>query len=207
MLRSPNSATPLTGVTDVVPESLPPTGLVPIATVTLAVKLVSTLPRVSCTWTWTAGVITLPGVAVLGWTLKTRTSVAVPPVVPMAIPRVSGSVPGKQPTAARATRAMARGASFISIRRLPCQECSRLLTAIERPVREQRAPTPPRPPGGRPSCPHRKRGRRPRGPSPRPPGGGEHRYCSNAPRAQRTPRRPEAEPSPHRDAARAQPSG
>src|SRR5881227_1895972 len=139
MLRSPNSATPLTGVTDVVPESLPPTGLVPIATVTLAVKLVSTLPRVSCTWTWIAGVITLPGVAVLGWTLKTRTSVAVPPVVPMANPRVSGSVPGKQPAAARATRATARGASFISIRRLSCQECSRLRTAIERPVREQGA--------------------------------------------------------------------
>src|SRR5881398_835012 len=139
MVKSPNSAMPLTGATDVVPESLPPPGLVPIATVTLAVKLVSTLPRVSCTWTWIAGVITLPVVAVLGWTLKTRTSVAVPPVVPMAIPRVSGSVPGKQPAAATATRATASSASFISIRRLSCQECSRLRTAIERPVREQGA--------------------------------------------------------------------
>src|SRR5438876_1112833 len=45
MDRLENVATPLTAATVVVPESVPPPGLVPIAAVMLAVELVTVLPN------------------------------------------------------------------------------------------------------------------------------------------------------------------
>src|SRR3954471_12215894 len=66
MDRVENVATPLTAATVVVPESVPPPGLVPMATVTLALELVTVLPNASCTVTCTAGAIATPATAVLG---------------------------------------------------------------------------------------------------------------------------------------------
>src|SRR6185369_9439752 len=63
MDRVENAATPFTAATVVVPDSVPPPGLLPMATVTLAVELVTVLPNASCTATCTAGLIAAPAVA------------------------------------------------------------------------------------------------------------------------------------------------
>src|SRR3954470_2691868 len=70
MERLENVATPATAATVVVPDSVPPPGLVPMATVTLADELVTVLLKASCTVTCTAGEIATPAVALLGWTVK-----------------------------------------------------------------------------------------------------------------------------------------
>src|SRR5512143_2092102 len=70
MDRLENVATPLTAATVVVPDSVPPPGLVPMATVMLAVELVTVLPNASCTATCTAGAMATPAVALVGWTRK-----------------------------------------------------------------------------------------------------------------------------------------
>src|SRR5512140_2223137 len=59
-------ATPATAATGVVPDSVPPPGLVPIATVMLAVELVTVLLNASCTVTCTAGVMDAPAMAFVG---------------------------------------------------------------------------------------------------------------------------------------------
>src|SRR5437868_5801066 len=68
MERLEKEATPLTAATLLVPDSVPPPGLVPIATVTLAVELVTVLPNASCTATWTGGEMAAPAVALVGCT-------------------------------------------------------------------------------------------------------------------------------------------
>src|SRR5512132_1618786 len=68
MDRLENVATPAAAATVVVPDSGPPPGLVPIATVTLAVELVTVLPKASCTVT--AGEIDAPAVVWVGWVVK-----------------------------------------------------------------------------------------------------------------------------------------
>src|ERR1041384_6376687 len=65
-----NVATPLTADTVVVPDSVPPPGLVPMATVMLAEEPVTVLLNASCTVTCTAGLIATPAVAFVGWTEK-----------------------------------------------------------------------------------------------------------------------------------------
>src|SRR5678810_989256 len=70
MDRLENVATPLDADTVVVPDSVPPPGLVPMATVMLAVELVTVLLNASCTVTCTAGLIATPAVAFEGWTVK-----------------------------------------------------------------------------------------------------------------------------------------
>src|SRR5712671_5510615 len=70
MDRLENVATPATAGTVAVPESVPPPGLAPIATVMLAVEPVTVLLNASCTATCTAGLITTPAVVVEGWTVK-----------------------------------------------------------------------------------------------------------------------------------------
>src|SRR5262245_40776460 len=70
MERLENVATPLDAATVVVPDSVPPPGLVPIATVMLAVELVTVFPNASCTATCTAGEMLTPAVALLGCTVK-----------------------------------------------------------------------------------------------------------------------------------------
>src|SRR2546425_257438 len=72
MLRSEKVATPFTAVTIVVPESVPPLGFVPRATVIEPVKPATVFPASSCAATWTGGEMALPAVALLGWTAKTR---------------------------------------------------------------------------------------------------------------------------------------
>src|SRR5512146_1881339 len=70
MDRLENVATPLTAATVVVPDSVPPPGLVPMATVTFAVELVTVFPNVSWTATCTAGERFTPAVALLGCTVN-----------------------------------------------------------------------------------------------------------------------------------------
>src|SRR5439155_1347988 len=71
ILKVANVATPPTAATVLVPDRVPPPGLVPIAVVTLPVNPVAVLPCASCAVTWTAGVIVVPAVVLLGWTLNT----------------------------------------------------------------------------------------------------------------------------------------
>src|SRR5438034_11369018 len=68
MERSPRVATPLTADTVVLPESVPPDGLLPSATVTGPVKVGTALPSASCAATFTAGAIWWPAVGGPGWT-------------------------------------------------------------------------------------------------------------------------------------------
>src|SRR5574341_770444 len=72
MLKAPKIATPATAFTVAVPDSVPPTGLVAIATVTAPVNPVAVLPKASRAVTWSAGLKAVPATAVAGWTLKTR---------------------------------------------------------------------------------------------------------------------------------------
>src|SRR5512144_3179052 len=76
MDRVENVATPLTAPTVVAPDSVPPPGLVPIATVMLAVELVTVLLNASCTVTCTAGAIDAPAVALAGWMVKASLAAA-----------------------------------------------------------------------------------------------------------------------------------
>ena len=76
-LRFASVATPPTAATLAVPESAPPLGFVPSATVTFPVNVGSVLPSASSAVTWTGGVIAAPAVTALGWTVNTS-CVAVP---------------------------------------------------------------------------------------------------------------------------------
>src|SRR5512140_1032156 len=66
MERLENVAMPATAATVLVPDSVPPPGLVPIATVMLAVELVTMLLKASCTVTCTAGAMDTPATALVG---------------------------------------------------------------------------------------------------------------------------------------------
>src|SRR6266480_1572971 len=70
-LKPGKVATPLTAATVAVPDSAPPPGLLPSATVTFPEKLVTVLPRLSCVVTWTAGVIAAPATTFDGCRVKT----------------------------------------------------------------------------------------------------------------------------------------
>src|SRR3954469_6306353 len=70
MERVENVATPADAVTVVVPDSVPPPGLVPMATVMLAAELVTVLLNASCTVTCTDGAIATPATALVGWAVK-----------------------------------------------------------------------------------------------------------------------------------------
>src|SRR6266702_3882279 len=73
-------ATPPTAATVKLPERVPPAGFVPIATLTLPVKPGTVLPSASCAVTWTAGVIVVPAVVLVGWSVN-ASRVAVPLVM------------------------------------------------------------------------------------------------------------------------------
>src|SRR3954466_13505654 len=98
MERLENVATPAAADTVVVPDSVPPPGLVPIATVMLAVELVTVLPNASCTATCTAGAMATPAVALVGWTMKASLEAAAglmlnaDDVAPVSPPEVAVSV-------------------------------------------------------------------------------------------------------------------
>jgi len=80
MLSPAKVATPPTAAWVSVPESAPPLGFVPIATVIFPVNPVAVLPLPSWAVTWTSGVIAAPAAVFVGWTLKTS-AVAVPGVM------------------------------------------------------------------------------------------------------------------------------
>ena len=65
-----------TVATVVVPASVPPLGLVPMATVMLAVELVTVLLNASCTVTRTAGAMDTPATAVVGWVVNASLAAA-----------------------------------------------------------------------------------------------------------------------------------
>src|SRR3989442_14425632 len=66
MIRFANVATPLAAATVTLPESVPPTGLLPIATVTLPLNPVAMLPWASSAATRTAGAVAPPAGAAPG---------------------------------------------------------------------------------------------------------------------------------------------
>src|SRR5512133_3538229 len=70
MDRLENVATPATAATVVVPDSVPPPGLVSMATVMFGVESVTVLPNASCTVTCTAGAMATPATASVGWVAK-----------------------------------------------------------------------------------------------------------------------------------------
>src|SRR6185295_6322513 len=70
MERFENVATPDDADTVAVPDSVPPPGLFPMATVMLAEELGTRFPNASCTVTCTAGEIATPAVALVGCTVK-----------------------------------------------------------------------------------------------------------------------------------------
>src|SRR2546430_12361640 len=80
MLNPGKVAPPPAAATAVVPESVPPPGFTPIASVTVAMKAVAVLPCASCAVTWTAGAIDAPAVALDGWTESTRRVAAPAPM-------------------------------------------------------------------------------------------------------------------------------
>src|SRR5262245_13039061 len=80
MLKLGKTATPPTAETVIVPESVPPAGLVPIVTVTLPAKLGTRLPCESQADTSTCGAIVTPAVAELGCTVNARRA-ALPTVI------------------------------------------------------------------------------------------------------------------------------
>src|SRR6267143_3215526 len=103
MLSVAKFATPATAATVAVPASVPPPGLVPIATVTFPVNPLAVFPCPSRAVTCTVGVIVAPAVVVVGCTVKTS-CVAVPavmlnaplvaPVSPAAVTASVYPVPG-----------------------------------------------------------------------------------------------------------------
>src|SRR4051812_16235294 len=76
MDRGENVATPLAATTVVVPDSVPPPGLVPMAIVTLAAELVTVLLNASCTVTCTAGAMATPAMAFVGWVVNASLAAA-----------------------------------------------------------------------------------------------------------------------------------
>src|SRR3954465_1467027 len=76
MDRVENVAMPATADTVLVPDSVPPPGLVPMATVMLAVELVTVLLNASCTVTCTAGVIDAPAISSVGWAVNASLAAA-----------------------------------------------------------------------------------------------------------------------------------
>src|SRR5687767_4661490 len=70
MERLEKVAMPADAATVVVPDSVPPPGLAPMATVMLAVELVTVLSKASRTVTRTAGAIATPATAFVGCTVK-----------------------------------------------------------------------------------------------------------------------------------------
>src|SRR5262245_15992571 len=69
MFRPLNVATPLLAAIDVEPESVPPPGLAPSATLTVAEEVTIVFPSASWTATATAGVMAAPATVLLGWTV------------------------------------------------------------------------------------------------------------------------------------------
>src|SRR3989475_11888053 len=80
MLGRGREARPARAAPVFLPASVPPLGLVPIATAMFPVNPVAVLPLASWAVTSTAGVIAAPAVVVLGCTLNTN-CVAVPAVI------------------------------------------------------------------------------------------------------------------------------
>src|SRR5436853_242008 len=70
MDRLENVATPATADTAVVPDNVPPPGLVPIAAGMPSVGLGTVLSNASCTVTCTEGEMATPAVAFVGWVVK-----------------------------------------------------------------------------------------------------------------------------------------
>ncbi len=94
MLRfaAANVATPFTAVTGPPPDSVPPPGLAPIATLMLPAKPVATLLFTSSAVTVTAGLIATPATALLGCWLNT--SCVAPAGVMLKAPDVAPATDG-----------------------------------------------------------------------------------------------------------------
>src|SRR5438552_1315050 len=92
MLSVENEATPFDAVTVLVPESVPPLGFVPIATVTLPLNDVTVLPRPSSAVTVTAGVMVGLAVVIVGWTENPTCAAAPGAMLNAALAAAAGPV-------------------------------------------------------------------------------------------------------------------
>src|SRR5256885_14558857 len=72
MVRPQKLATPPTAAWVGVPDSAPPPGLLPMASVTFAANPVAVFPKLSRAVTWIAGVIAAPAGVLPGWPGETR---------------------------------------------------------------------------------------------------------------------------------------
>src|SRR5437868_4050550 len=92
MERLEKVATPLAAARVVVPDSVPPPGLVPTATVMVAVEPVTVLLNASCTVTCTGGAIATPATALAGWVVNASLEAAAGLVLNAAdVPAVNGA--------------------------------------------------------------------------------------------------------------------
>src|SRR3954463_3871042 len=89
MDRLEKEARPPDAATVVVPDSVPPPGLVPIATVMLALALVTVLPNESCTATCTGGLAPTPAAAAEGWTVNPTLTAAAAVMLKVALVAVA----------------------------------------------------------------------------------------------------------------------
>lgn len=89
--RFENVAMPLTAFTDVVPESVPPDGFVPIAIEIDAVEVVTVLPAASWIATVTAGVMDEPATTLVG--CCTKATLAAAPTVMLNVELVAPDKP------------------------------------------------------------------------------------------------------------------
>src|SRR5438477_207913 len=98
MERLEKVATPPAAATAVVPDSVPPPGLVPMPTVMLEIGRATVRARASCTAACTAGLIATPAVAFAGCTVKASLEAAAglmvnaDEVAPVSPPEVAASV-------------------------------------------------------------------------------------------------------------------
>jgi hypothetical protein len=107
-VRVPKVATPLTAVTVVVPQRVPPPGLSRIATVMLLVAPVTVFPDPSWIATTTAGLIAAPAVTLVGWTVKASAGAGglVDSTLPHADPTARGTTAEDTAMSRRAGRAV-----------------------------------------------------------------------------------------------------
>src|SRR2546422_11672442 len=115
MLRPGKVATPAIAAAVTTPESVPPPGAAPMATVTLPVNPVAVLPNASRAVTWTAGVNATPAVTVVGRVVKASwvagpgmTAIAAVPSFPSLVAEIvtwPGATPRTKPVASTVANA------------------------------------------------------------------------------------------------------
>src|SRR6266516_515929 len=120
MLKLEKVATPFTAATVAVPNSEAPLGLVPSATVTLVVALVTVFPDASWIATWSAGAIGVPAAALPGCTVKASFVATLVVPVGAELPHAPSATMQAVKRNAHPRRRQVRGETIV-----PLQHCKR----------------------------------------------------------------------------------